>query len=77
MNRRRFLETAAFAGIASTLSLDALTGQSANRPLAVAIPDDGWRLWTDTAATWKDDEIFLPEDFRALRQWLHARARRS
>jgi hypothetical protein len=62
MNRRRFLETAALAGIASTLSLDVLPGQSANGQLAVAIPDDGWRLWTDTAATWKDDAIYLPED---------------
>ena len=27
------------------------------------------------AAFWEAREIFLPEDFRALRRWLHARAR--
>jgi hypothetical protein len=26
------------------------------------IPDEGWRLWVDRAAEWKQDAIFLPED---------------
>ena len=26
------------------------------------IPDEGWRLWLDRAAEWKQDAIFLPED---------------
>jgi beta-galactosidase len=26
------------------------------------IPDDGWRLWVDREAEWKQDAIFLPED---------------
>ena len=26
------------------------------------IPDEGWRLWIDTKAEWKQDAIFLPED---------------
>ncbi len=28
----------------------------------IRIPDEGWRLWPDTAATWKDDQIFLPDE---------------
>ena len=36
------------------------------------------REWRTGAAEFAaGHEIFLPEDFRALRQWLHARARRS
>ena len=27
------------------------------------IPDEGWRLWVDEKAEWKQDAIFLPEDF--------------
>jgi hypothetical protein len=26
------------------------------------VPDEGWRLWLDRAAEWKQDAIFLPED---------------
>jgi hypothetical protein len=26
------------------------------------IADEGWRMWPDTKADWKNDEIFLPED---------------
>lgn len=26
------------------------------------IPDEGWHLWVDQQAQWKDDDIFLPED---------------
>jgi hypothetical protein len=26
------------------------------------VPDDGWRLWVDEKAQWKQDAIFLPED---------------
>ena len=28
----------------------------------LAIPDDGWRLWPDTKAAWKDDALYLPDD---------------
>jgi beta-galactosidase len=27
------------------------------------LPDDGWNLWIDQLATWKDDPIYLPETF--------------
>ena len=26
------------------------------------IPDEGWHLWIDEHAEWKNDTIFLPED---------------
>jgi beta-galactosidase len=28
----------------------------------IMVPDEGWRMWPDTSATWEKDEIFLPED---------------
>ncbi|MCK4894528.1 MAG: hypothetical protein KAT07_11200, partial [Calditrichia bacterium] len=27
----------------------------------IEIPDTGWSLWPDTAASWEEDELFLPE----------------
>ena len=29
----------------------------------LAVPDQGWHLWPDTNAAWKNDPIFLPGDF--------------
>jgi hypothetical protein len=26
------------------------------------IADEGWRMWPDTKANWKNDKLFLPED---------------
>lgn len=31
-------------------------------PSGIMVPDDGWRMWPDTHASWKDDTIYLPED---------------
>ena len=28
----------------------------------IEIPDTGWSLWPDTAASWEEDELFLPDD---------------
>jgi hypothetical protein len=28
----------------------------------IALPDDGWGLWIDKEAQWREDEIFLPDD---------------
>lgn len=56
LDRRSFLAAGglgAAAGLAPTLGLTA----EANR---MAIADDGWRLWIDTAAAWKDDDLHLP-----------------
>ena len=30
--------------------------------LTVTIPDGGWRLWPDTKAEWKNDDLYLPDE---------------
>ena len=67
LSRRAFLETAAAATIAAQVKFAG--AQSAAKTHAEAwpengtlIPDDGWRLWVDEKAEWKQDAIFLPED---------------
>jgi beta-galactosidase len=35
---------------------------AATPQLSVNIPDDGWRLWPDTKAEWKNDNLYLPDD---------------
>lgn len=58
-DRRSFLTTslgvAAVSGLAPTTSLAA-------EP-SLTIPDDGWSLWIDRGAAWKDDPIHLPGTF--------------
>ncbi len=65
-NRRKFLQASAAALVASRLPLAASEQPAATTPHleqdTLAIPDDGWRLWPDQQAAWKDDQIFLPED---------------
>ena len=41
------------------LPLPMLAAREAN---TVAIPDDGWRLWPDTKAAWKEDALYLPDE---------------
>jgi hypothetical protein len=67
LTRRAFLETAAAATIAAQVKFT--SAQSATNPHTDAwpengtlIPDEGWRLWIDERAEWKQDAIFLPED---------------
>lgn len=64
LDRRAFLSvaglTAAGAGVAAGAAPD-LAFAAAQAPLA--IPDEGWSLWVDTAAAWKDDDIHLPGRF--------------
>lgn len=71
MNRRQFLE--ASAGAVAAIGLAGGAGaeaQQAGESAAVLhwpengtlIPDEGWRLWVDREAEWKQDEIFLPAD---------------
>lgn len=47
--------------LAATGGLAALPGP-ASAEAAGLIPDDGWRLWVDQKAAWKDDTLYLPED---------------
>ena len=71
MNRREFLQstaaTAVAAGVARGISVEAqgAAGHAAAEAWpenGTLIPDEGWRLWVDRAAEWKQDAIFLPED---------------
>ncbi len=63
LTRRTFLEASAAAVIATQLK--PAKAQAAKEPYpenGTLIPDDGWRLWIDEHAEWKNDVIFLPED---------------
>jgi beta-galactosidase len=70
MNRREFLRnTAASAVAVSTVRGVPVEAQGSAAHAAEAwpengtlIPDEGWRLWVDGKAEWKQDAIFLPED---------------
>jgi hypothetical protein len=69
MNRREFLQntaaTAVAAGVVRGVSVEAQgTAHAAEAwpENGTLIPDEGWRLWVDEKAEWKQDAIFLPED---------------
>src|ERR1035437_10218659 len=71
MNRREFLQstaaTAVAAGVVRGLSAEAQggtahVGAETWPENGTLIPDEGWRLWVDHTAEWKQDAIFLPED---------------
>src|ERR1035437_777621 len=70
MNRREFLQsTAATAVAAAVVRGLPVEAQGAATHAAepwpengTLIPDEGWKLWLDRAAEWKQDTIFLPED---------------
>ena len=57
---RRSLLAAGGLGVAASLAPN-LTHAAQADPLA--IPDEGWSLWIDAAASWKDDDIHLPGRF--------------
>jgi beta-galactosidase len=60
LDRRSFLAAGGGLGVAAGLS-PGLAGAAASDPLAIA--DEGWGLWIDQAASWKDDDIHLPGRF--------------
>jgi hypothetical protein len=59
VDRRSFL-AAGGLGMAASLA-PALANSAETDPLAIA--DEGWSLWIDQAAAWKDDAIHLPGAF--------------
>ena len=69
VSRRAFLGTATAATIAVQMKFAGAQGAASAHEHADAwpengtlIPDEGWRMWVDKHAEWKDDAIFLPED---------------
>jgi hypothetical protein len=67
VSRRAFLGTTAAATIASQMKFAGAQGAAKTHADAwpengTLIPDEGWRLWVDEKAAWKQDAIFLPED---------------
>ena len=72
VDRRRFLQGVAAAGACRAVTAqgkpDAAPGARAvalSYPESgVALPDDGWTLWIDREAVWRDDTIYLPDEVR-------------
>lgn len=68
ISRRAFLQTT--AALTTAAAITPALALTRNPPPAelpypengTLIPDDGWRLWVDDKAEWKNDDIFLPED---------------
>ena len=72
LSRRAFLETAAAATIAAQVKFGGAQGATKTHADAwpengTLIPDEGWRLWIDEKAEWKQDAIFLPGMLRKVR----------
>jgi hypothetical protein len=61
VTRRRFCQFTSALAAAAALPVKPLFAEGALDPV-VSIPDDGWRMWPDTAAAWKDDSLFLPDE---------------
>jgi beta-galactosidase len=61
VTRRSFLQSSTALAAAAAFTPSPLFAQSAPAS-EVEIPDDGWRLWPDTNAPWKDDPLFLPDE---------------
>ncbi|MGO4518000.1 hypothetical protein AB4Y89_19555 [Terriglobus sp. 2YAB30_2] len=77
MDRRSSLRNSTLAGAASALKFEGAYGRQNSQALLTAnarsmryldaqfdISDDGWRLWLDRSATWKNDTIYLPDDVK-------------
>ncbi len=64
LTRRAFLEATAAATLATQLKVvRSQTTPSESWPEnGNLIPDEGWYLWIDEHAEWKNDTLFLPED---------------
>src|ERR1017187_960369 len=61
VTRRRFFTVASTLAATAVLPADSLFAEDTPDPI-IPIPDDGWRMWPDTEATWKDDALFLPDE---------------
>ena len=67
LSRRAFLQTAAASATVATLTPVLAQTPPLGNALpypenGTLIPDEGWHLWVDEHAEWKNDAIYLPED---------------
>ncbi len=65
LSRRAFLEGTAAAALATQIKPSKAQQKASEEAWpenGTLIPDEGWRLWIDHEAEWKNDEIFLPAD---------------
>jgi beta-galactosidase len=69
ISRRNVLGVSAALGMVGTVKAlglhDPMKGEAAS-PDPHAIPDDGWTLFLDRAAEWKNDVLHLPENLPAI-----------
>jgi hypothetical protein len=61
LTRRRFIQASTALAATAALPVGQLFAEDASGT-EVQIPDDGWRLWPDADAPWKDDPLFLPDE---------------
>lgn len=78
MDRRSFLRTASITGSCLAIGSDKLFGELSSFQSAsvgvvkttpfgssgVMIPDEGWTMWPDLKAEWKNDAIYLPDEVK-------------
>jgi beta-galactosidase len=63
LSRRTFLKATAAATLATQLKPIQAQANEAEWPEnGTLIPDEGWYLWIDEHAEWKNDTIFLPDE---------------
>jgi len=70
VTRRRFLQGSSALAAAAALNAKPLFAEAASES-EIQIPDDGWRLWPDVDAPWKDDPLFLPDEADLARLPVH------
>jgi beta-galactosidase len=61
LTRRRFIQASTALAATAALPVGQLFAEDASGT-EVQIADDGWRLWPDADARWKDDPLFLPDE---------------
>jgi beta-galactosidase len=62
LTRRTFLKASAAVTLATQLKTTPAQTTEPWPENGTLIPDEGWYLWIDEHAEWKNDTIFLPED---------------
>jgi beta-galactosidase len=64
LSRRTFLQAATAATLTTQLKPSPAQITAPYPENGTLVPDDGWHLWLDEHAEWKNDPLYLPEDVR-------------